>query len=82
MTETAPNTVRAWTPDPHRVAEASIAVLDAGDSMLTLLERLEGMTPSGLGLLAVRILRAESAWRTASRLLLDRLNDDEDEVLL
>lgn len=87
MTETAPNTVRAWTPDPHRVAEAAIAVLDAGDGLLSLLERLEVLVESAptqalRESLVVRVLHAQEAWRTASRLLLDSLNDDEDEVLL
>ena len=87
MTEPALNTDRACTPDPHRVAGASIAVLDAADGLLTLLERLEvlvGSAPTQAlrESLVVRVLHAQEAWRTASRLLLDSLNDDEDEVLL
>ena len=78
---------RAWTPDPHRVTEAAIAVLDAGDALISLLDRLEGLVDSTAGRvlsasLAMRLLHAADAWHTASRQLLDSLNDDEDEVLL
>lgn len=82
-----PAPARAWTPDPHRVAAAAIAVLDAGDGLMTLLGRLEVLAGTAATrhlseALVVRILRAEEGWRTASRTLLDSLNDDEEEVLL
>lgn len=77
-----PAPARAWTPDPHRVAAAAIAVLDAGDGLIALMERLEGLAHPSQGYLVVRILRAQEAWRTASRQLLDSLNDDEEDVLL
>lgn len=87
MSEDATPYVRAWTPDPHRVAEAAIAVLDAGDEMLTLLGRMEGLLvhpASGAlrGSLIQPLTRVHDRWRTASRTLLDTLNDDEEEVLL
>jgi hypothetical protein len=86
MSEDATPYVRAWTPDPHRVAEAAIAVLDAGDALLTLLDRVEGLAAASpcpmSGVLVFSFRRAHDTWRTASRNLLDTLNDDEEEVLL
>ncbi len=83
----APAPARAWTPDPHRVAAAAIAVLDAGDALLTLLGRVDGLNSHAaagalVGSLSLRILHAHDTWITASRQLLDTLNDDEEEVLL
>lgn len=77
MTDTATPAARAWTPDPHRVAVAAIAVLDAGDALIGLLDRVEGLIGN-----TASLIQAADAWRTASRELLDTLNDDEDEVLL
>ena len=51
MTETAPNTVRAWTPDPHRVAAEAIAG-EPSDSIFVQLELTDfasiGSNPIGL----------------------------------
>lgn len=87
MSDTATPAARAWTPDPHRVAEAAIAVLDAGDALISLLDRLEGLVGSAAGRvlsesLAMRLLHAADAWRTASLQLLTTLNDDDEDILL
>lgn len=77
---TTPAPARAWTPDPHAVATAAIAVLDAGDALLTLLGRTEGLAP--FPALAAQMRGAEGDWLAASRHFIDVLNDDEEEVLL
>ncbi len=60
------------------ITDAAIAVLDAGDALISLLDRLEGLVSiSGNRVLAenlvVSILQNAEDWRTASRQLLTSL---------
>lgn len=69
------------------LTEAALAVLDAGDALINLLDRLEGLAgSSGNRVLAenlvVSILHHAEDWRTASRQLLNRLIDEQEEPQL
>lgn len=60
------------------ITEAAIAALDAGDALISLLDRMEGLVSiSGNRVLAenlvVSILQNAEDWRTASRQLLTSL---------
>ncbi len=66
------------------ITDAAIAVLDAGDALISLLDRLEGLVSiSGNRVLAenlvVSILQNAEDWRTASRQLLTSLIDATEE---
>lgn len=69
------------------LTEAALAVLDAGDALINLLDRLEGLAgSSGNRVLAenlvVSILHHAEDWRTASRRLLTSLIDNNEEPQL
>lgn len=69
------------------LTEAALAVLDAGDALINLLDRLEGLAGiSGNRVLAenlvVQILQISEDWRTASRRLLTSLIDNNEEPQL
>lgn len=66
------------------ITEAAIAALDAGDALISLLDRMEGLVSiSGNRVLAenlvVSILQNAEDWRTASRQLLTSLIDATEE---
>lgn len=69
------------------LTEAALAVLDAGDALINLLDRLEGLAGiSGNRVLAenlvVQILQISEDWRTTSRRLLTSLIDNNEEPQL
>jgi len=69
------------------ITEAALAVLDAGDALISTLDRLDGLVNTGDNRLlsenlATRILHHAEDWRTASRQLLNRLIDEQEEPQL
>lgn len=73
------------------ITEAALAVLDAGDALISLLDRLGNVKTDRSNLddhpllaecLVTRILHHAEDWRTASRQLLNRLIDEQEEPQL